>query len=157
MSVDADEETPLAGTSPPNPSQIPSIALNAISNPDEPYVVDPSSLTTYEKRLYDFLCSQEWTDTQFSCFITQIKPMKEALSRYFYSHGWNTVQVQCLHERCEMEFPEHFPAPRGNAEQQDTQMQLRLVEEMNRRRAMGERMYPSIGTMDGGIVEEGRA
>ncbi|EAW16881.1 uncharacterized protein NFIA_002310 [Aspergillus fischeri NRRL 181] len=157
MSVDADEETPLAGTSLPNPSQTPSAALNAISIPDEPYVVDPSSLTTSEKRFYDFLCSQEWTDTQCSFFVTHIKTMKEAISRYFYSHGWNTVQVQSLHERCDMEFPEHFPAPRGNAEQQDLQMQLRLVEEMNRRRAIGERMYPSIGTMDRGIVEERRA
>jgi hypothetical protein len=56
-----------------------------------------------------------------------------------------------------MEFPGHFPAPRGDAEQQDLQMQLRLVEEMNRRRVIGERMYPSIGTMDRWIDEERRA
>jgi hypothetical protein len=56
-----------------------------------------------------------------------------------------------------MEYPEHFPAPRGDAEQQDLQMQLRLVEEMNRRRAIGERMYPSIGNVDRGIDEERRA
>jgi hypothetical protein len=157
MSVDADEETPLPGTSLPNPNQTPSVALNAISIPDEPHAVDPSSLTTSEKRLYDFLCSQEWTDIQCSCFVAHIKAMKEAISRHFYSQGWNTVQVQCLHERCEMEYPEHFPAPRGDAEQQDLQMQLRLVEEMNRRRAIGERMYPSIGNVDRGIDEERRA
>jgi hypothetical protein len=83
--------------------------------------------------------------------------MKEAISRHFYSQDWDTVQVQCLHERCEMEFLGHFPAPRGDTEQQDLQMQLRLVEEMNRRRVIGERMYPSIGTMDMGIDEERRA
>ncbi|KAL7654663.1 hypothetical protein M752DRAFT_278076 [Aspergillus phoenicis ATCC 13157] len=149
MSVDADQETPLSGTA----SQTPSFALNTTSDTDESHAVDPSSLTTYEKRLYDFLCSQEWTDTQCSCFIAHIEQMKEALSHHFYSQGWNTVQVQRLHEQCEMEFPEHFPAPRGDAEQQDLQMQLRFVEEMNRRRAIGESMYPSIGTMDGEIDE----
>lgn len=149
---DADENTPLPGT-----SQTPLIALNATSNADEPHAIDPSSLTPYEKRLYDFLCSQEWSDSQCSCFIAQIEPMKEAISRLFYSQGCNAVQVQCLHEQCEMGFPEHFPAPGGNAEQQDLQMQLRLNEEMNRRRAIGERMYPSIATMDREIDEERRA
>jgi hypothetical protein len=157
MSVNADEETPPPVTSLLNPNQTPSIALNAISIPDEPHAVDPSSLTNFKKRLYDFLCSQEWTDTQCSFFIAHIELMKEAISRHFYSQGWNTIQVQCLHERCVMEFPEHFPAPRGDAEQQDLQMQLRLVEEMNRRRTIGERMYPLIGTMDRGIDEERRA
>ncbi|KAJ0425148.1 hypothetical protein BJY00DRAFT_274861 [Aspergillus carlsbadensis] len=62
----------------------------------------------------------------------------------------STDQVQSLHEHCEMRFLEQFPAPRGDIKQQDLQMQLRLVEEMNRRRAIGERMYHSIGAMDRG-------
>ncbi|PYH38220.1 uncharacterized protein BO87DRAFT_373107 [Aspergillus neoniger CBS 115656] len=149
---DADENTPLPGT-----SQIPPVALNATSNANEPHLVDPSNQTTYEKRLYGFLCTQGWTDTQCSCFIAQIEQMKEAISRLFYSQGCNTTQVQCLHEQCEMGFLEHFPAPGGDAEQQDLQMQLRLNEEMNRRRAIGERMYPSVGTLGRGIDEERRA
>ncbi|BCS02124.1 uncharacterized protein AKAW2_60388A [Aspergillus luchuensis] len=127
---DTNENTPLPGTSQTLP-----IALNAISDATEPHTIDPSSLTPYEKKLYDFLYSQGWTHTQ-CC---------------------NTAQVQCLHEQCEMELPEHFPAPRGNAEQQDLQMQLRLNEEMNRRRAIGERMYSSTGTMDREIDEGRRA
>lgn len=87
MSVDADEETPPPVTSLPNPNQTPSITLNAISIPDEPHAINPSSLTTSEKRLYNFLCSQEWTDTQCSFFITHIEPMKEAISHHFYSQG----------------------------------------------------------------------
>ncbi|GAQ40733.1 hypothetical protein AtubIFM55763_007504 [Aspergillus tubingensis] len=149
---DIDAKTPLSAT-----SQTPPIAPNAISDANEPHTIDPSSLTTYQKKLYDFLYSQGWTHTQCSCFIAQIEPMKEAISRLFYSQGCNTTQVQCLHEQCEMGFPEHFPAPRGDADQQDLQMQLRLNEEMNRRRAIGERMYPSIGTMGRGVDEERRA
>ncbi|PYH67257.1 uncharacterized protein BO88DRAFT_78910 [Aspergillus vadensis CBS 113365] len=146
---DIDAKTSLSAT-----SQTPPIAPNAISDADEHHAIDPSNLATYEKSLYDFLCSQGWTSTQCLCFIAQIKPMKEAISRLFYSQGCNTAQVQCLHEQCEMEFPEHFPAPKDDAEQQDLQMQLRLNEEMNRRRAIGERMYPSVGTMDRQVDEE---
>ncbi|GAA90490.1 similar to An15g03300 [Aspergillus luchuensis] len=149
---DTNENTPLPGTSQTLP-----IALNAISDATEPHTIDPSSLTPYEKKLYDFLYSQGWTHTQCSCFIAQIEQMKEAISHRYYSQGCNTAQVQCLHEQCEMELPEHFPAPRGNAEQQDLQMQLRLNEEMNRRRAIGERMYSSTGTMDREIDEGRRA
>ncbi|GKZ22125.1 hypothetical protein AbraIFM66951_008861 [Aspergillus brasiliensis] len=146
MSVNTDEETHLSSTSPPDASQIPSLALNATSIADEPNAIDLSSLTTSEKRLYDFLCSQGWSDTQSSCFVAAIESMKEALSRHYYSQGWNTAQVQHLHEQCEMGFPEHFPAAGGDdADQQDLQMQLRLVEEMNRRKGVGERMYPAIG------------
>ncbi|OJJ72074.1 hypothetical protein ASPBRDRAFT_55313 [Aspergillus brasiliensis CBS 101740] len=146
MMIVSGEETPLPSTSLLDASRTPSIALNATSIAGEPNAIDLSSLTTSEKRLYDFLCSQGWSDTQSSCFVAAIESMKEALSRHFYSQGWNTAQVQHLHEQCEMEFPEHFPAPGGDdADQQDLQMQLRLVEEMNRRKAIGERMYPAIG------------
>ncbi|KAB8215634.1 hypothetical protein BDV33DRAFT_195073 [Aspergillus novoparasiticus] len=65
-------------------------------------------------------------------------------------------QVQALHERCQMELPENFPAPRGDAAQEDLQMQLRLVEEMNRRKAIGERMYLSTRTVGMGIAEQRR-
>ncbi|GIC89158.1 uncharacterized protein Aud_005561 [Aspergillus udagawae] len=156
MSVEADEETPLSATSLPNPSQTPSVTFNETLIPNEPHAIDSSDLTTPEKRLYDFLCSQGWTDTQRSCLFAHIEMMKEAISHHFYSQGWSNDQVKCLHERCQMELPENFPAPRGDADQEDLQMQLRLVEEMNRRMAIGERMFPSTGTVGSGVDEERR-
>ncbi|KAB8238920.1 uncharacterized protein BDW43DRAFT_260199 [Aspergillus alliaceus] len=150
MSVEADE----GATSLPNPSQIASVTSKETLMPDEPHAIDPSHLTTPEKRLYDFLCSQGWTETQCSCYFADIEAMKEALSHHFYSQGWSDDQMQALHERCLIELPENFPAPKGDADQEDLQMQLRLVEEMNRRKAIGERMYPSTRTMRTGIAEE---
>jgi hypothetical protein len=82
MSVEIDEKTPLSATSLPNPSQIPSVTSNETLIPDEPHTIDPSHLTTPEKRLYDFLCSQGWTNTRCSCYFANIKVMKEILSYY---------------------------------------------------------------------------
>lgn len=156
MSLEADEETPLSATSLPNPSQIPSVTSNKTLMPDETHTIEPSHLTTPEKRLYDFLCSQGWTDKQCSCYFANIEAMKEALSHHFYSQGLSDDQVQAFHERCQMELPENFPAPRADADQEDLQMQLKLLEEMKRRMAIGERMYPSTRTMGTGIAEKGR-
>lgn len=63
-----------------------------------------------------------------------------------------TIKWQALHERCQMELPENFPAPRGDAAREDLQMHLRLVEELNRRKAIGERMYPSTRTVGMGLL-----
>lgn len=155
-SVEADQETSLSASCLPNLSQIPSVTSNKALMPDEPHAIDPSLLTAPEKRLYDFLCSQGWNNTQCSCYFTHIESIKEALSHHFYSQGWSDDQVQALHERCQMELPENFPAPRGDANQEDLQMQLRLVEEMNRRKAIGERMYPSTRTLGTGMAEKRR-
>ncbi|KAF7122245.1 hypothetical protein CNMCM5793_000202 [Aspergillus hiratsukae] len=156
--VKADEESPLSATTLPNPSQIAPVTSNETSTPDEPHAIDPSHLAPPEKRLYDFLRSQGWTDAQCACYFTNIEPMKEALSQYFYWQGWTDDQMQAFHERCRMELPESLPAPRGDgdAAQQDLQMQLRLLEEANRRRVIGERMYPSTGPMGLWIAEERR-
>ncbi|KAB8210618.1 hypothetical protein BDV34DRAFT_220299 [Aspergillus parasiticus] len=156
MSVEADGETPLSTTSFPIPSQNPSVTSSVISMPDEPHTINSSHLTTPEKRLYDFLHSRGWTNTQCSSYFAHIEAMEEALSHYFYSHGWSDDQVQALHERCQMELPENFPAPRGDAAQEDLQMQLRLVEEINRRKAIRERMYSSTRTVGMGIAEQRR-
>lgn len=91
MSVEAHKKTPPSAPGLPDPSQTPSTPI------------DPSSLSLPEKRLYDFLCAQGWTDEQSSSFVTHIEPMKDALSHHFYSQGWSTDQVQFLHERCQMD------------------------------------------------------
>ncbi|KAB8278824.1 hypothetical protein BDV30DRAFT_202704 [Aspergillus minisclerotigenes] len=152
LSVEPDGETPLSTTSFSRPSQAPSFTSNEISMLDEPHTMNPSQLTTPEKRLYDFLYSQGWTGTQCSSYFAHIEAIKEALSHYFYSQAWSDDQVQALHERCQMELPENIPAPRGDAAQEDLQMHLRLVEKLNRRKAIGERMYPSTRTVGMGLL-----
>ncbi|GMF79485.1 hypothetical protein F9C07_2102733 [Aspergillus flavus] len=87
------ERLPLSTTSFSRPIQAPSFTSNEISMLDEPHAMNPSQLTTPEKRLYDFLYYQGWTGTQCSSYFAHIEAIKAALSHYFYSQAWSDDQV----------------------------------------------------------------
>jgi hypothetical protein len=96
-----------------------------------------SSLTAGEHKIYDFLHSHGWSDNKCSIYFRNVKTVQETLVQYFRTKGWSEDQLKAFDDACHSELPEHLSAPPGD-NASDYEWQMKMLEEMNRRKRIGE-------------------
>jgi hypothetical protein len=104
--------------------------------------LDISSLTAGEHRIYDYLHAHGWSEDKCSFYFSNAKAMQESLVQYFRAQGWSEGQLEAFNEACHSELPEQLSAPPGDGAS-DYEWQVKMVEEMNRRKRIGENIDTS--------------
>ena len=100
---------------------------------------DISRLTPDEQIMYTNLNTDGWNDSECLFFFKHVRVMQETLVQKFRAKGWNEDQLRAFNESCSSELPEHLstpPADHGS----DYEWQIMFLEEMNRRKRIGENM-----------------
>jgi hypothetical protein len=119
-------------------SQFPPQRIQPPSNTfEEPLNI--SSLTAGEHKIYEYLQAHGWGENNCSIYIRNARAMQEVLAQHFRSQGWSEGHLKAFNEACDSDLPEQFSAPPAT----DYEWQLDLLEEMNRRKRIGENMETS--------------
>lgn len=107
--------------------------------PENPINTPPS--TASEHTIYHYLRAHGWSDSKCAFYITNVKAMQEVLIQHFRAEGWSEDQLRAFNEACDSNSPQNlstFPDTPPGDNATDFEWQLKLVEEMNRRKRIGE-------------------
>jgi hypothetical protein len=99
-----------------------------------------ASMTPGEHRIYDYLRAHAWNETNCSIYFRHVRAMQEILVEYFRAQGLSEDQLRAFSETCDSELPEQLSTPPAT----DYEWQVKLVEEMNRRKKIGDDMAISL-------------
>lgn len=137
MSFHSDDSrhTQNNGASQFNPQQIQPPPSDAAEQP-----LNIASLTPGEHRMYEYLRAHGWNETNCSIYFRHVRAMQEILVQHFRAQGWGEEQLKAFNEACDLEIPEQLSPPPAT----DYEWQVKLVEEMNRRKKIGDDMVISL-------------
>lgn len=104
-----------------------------------------SQLSATEQAICQCLQSQGWTDAHCELYFNEIDGMQDALHHRFTEEGWPESLLEVFHDRCQIELPHNLAPPRKEdgtlAGVESLEMSFKLLEEMKRRKEIGDRLY----------------
>lgn len=108
---------------------------------EDPPIIQP--LTAGEHRIYQYLGAHGWSESKCSFYVSNIRSIQQVLVQHFRAAGWSESKLKTFNEFCDSLLPEQLSTLPGNLPEDaatDYAWQVKLVEEMNRRKRIGEKL-----------------